>query len=289
MNTYNIFRYSLYVDLLKFELLKQYQNNSGSKTTLAYLVNKDYEILAQIIQNKLEMTLKGKQHQKIGAHISGSTLERLMRYNQISFHSSTLNKLSIFLGYNSWIDFMNVKQINSKPAPLFNKKLILETVKNAIQYEIDAYYALPKIDFQNLGNIYAEFTTRDNLYRLLVEYQKKKWILKDLEFSQSPGKIFKNGRYSDFYVMVGESWNFTWHDTVTNELHYEDSTDTYFYSLYYEGETNAFGEISPVVGWRIMYKRVLTDAFWGAENIIKSAMNWDDDVNSLLKRSRFME
>jgi hypothetical protein len=219
--------HSEYLSILKNLLLNVYFKGQVTRD----LVNRDYIKFAEIIDTTLKIKIVGESVVKIGAQMSSDTLKRLLRYNKQDFSKNTLDRLSIFLKYNSWLDFKQKQHAKRRMPEKYQSKIIRNVVREAIQYEVEAITALPYIDYKKLKKTYyKDELLRSNFSRLLRSYNTKGWKIVELHHNIDRFKIiYQNAFHAK--VLVEETIYREWFDTNTQTTVFQDMTYAWIYIL----------------------------------------------------------
>jgi len=112
--------------------------------------------------------------------VSASTLKRLYKYGydlkKDRRAMNTLDKLSLFLGYTGWDDFVNQKNLQFQQGSI--EALLVDIVTKANEAEFQAYKSLPRIETTELLKYRtAEGSGYLRIYNVLVQHSKKGWTI----------------------------------------------------------------------------------------------------------------
>ncbi len=214
-----------------------------------------YEMLAEIIKKDLIETLSVEQQRKMGPSLSYKTLRKIMLGEyKISYpvdprQLNTLNKMGIFLGYNSWEDFKNKtdviqqahekiiteKNIKTHNRLLGPKQEVTEVIKTGIINEYNAYYKLPEINEADLIKTHIKNGPAFNLIMDVLIDKKERLVISN-SYNPSVCELLdiKVKKIETTYALVytKEYWLLCWRDISGNKYvqRYKNISD-HFYVL----------------------------------------------------------
>jgi len=229
-------------DLIFISLKKAIQKRIGfpiGTLPIEQWKQSDYEMLSKEINHILEKTtlVSDRIKQALGTTISVSTLERVFKYGyelEISPDRrkiKTLDKLCIFIGYESWeayCEFSQNNQISQEELTIF--------VKGALKAEFDAYKKLPIIDDSSLKKYFInDGSAFLRIRSMLDRISNRKWIITN-KLNPSCFDLIrlniKQQNAQTIHLETEEYWYLRWFDPTDKKYTYiYNQLNSQFYIL----------------------------------------------------------
>ncbi len=210
------YRMALTEAFQKSDKLKKHTLLKSPKWTKA-----GYELLSDLIGSELSKVLTWDEQRLMGSSISAKTLQNFFDGNyRLSYPIdprtlNTLNKLVRFVGFADWDAFTEAKDGERVEllAEADDATLIENHVREAINAEFQAYWALPKMDLSALKPFYTEGGTLP-IENTLTTYQTRNWLISNA-FNPSTVEVLAvdivkiQGDYAQ--VKTKEYWLLCWY------------------------------------------------------------------------------
>jgi len=181
-----------------------------------------YNLLADIILDDLSERMTDSQLLQTGSSISAKTLQKIVEGNyQISMpidprRINTLNKLTFFIGYNNWDDFLlNLKNKRPQSITLNDDELQLkDVIVNTLKTEFAAYLNLPEIPKAFLSEVFVESSQAFNKIMEVLLHQQKQGCIISNQYNPSTFELldYSIEKFSDEYAQISttEYWELCW-------------------------------------------------------------------------------
>ncbi len=219
-----------YLELLKEELLDKCSTINPTINKLRKLQHADFKTIADILYQTLEGNedVPDSVKRQEGTTLSVSTLERIFKYGYLPNKRDqrvikTLNILAIFVDYNDWDNFVQMKNALFQQGDSIEGMLV-DIVTKANQAEFNAYKALPNIETAEL----LKYRTENGsgymrIYNVLVQHSKKGWTIGNegnpSGFTQQ--KVWIESMSNDKAVVkTQEYWYLRWFEVPTQLYRY---------------------------------------------------------------------
>jgi hypothetical protein len=208
----------LLIDLLKTNdfVTKQEQLKSTTWTKSCF------ELLSQIVSDKLSVTLNNDELITMGSTISYKTLKNMFdgTYN-VGFPLdprtlNTLNKLAKFTGYSDWNNFTaeNKQTVEEASKHFSDEEQVLIHVKNALSESFKAFHKLSTNDKVLLKTYFKEKSSAYNRIAEVVYHNKINGLVLSNKYNPSNFELLdiKIDKITEdaAYVMTKEYWLLCW-------------------------------------------------------------------------------
>ncbi len=239
------------IDTLKEKVIQKAQEEI-SFASIEQWNNSQYQYFSKLIADAIEKDQTNSEQQKdhFGRTISASTLKRIFKYKQafpISLDGrqlKTLDKLSIFVGFSSWIQFQQGAS-SLFSSDVTDEKTFREFINGAMQAEFKTYQLLPKIDLSALNPYFLKNSAALQRIHGVLQRQKQEGSIITLFNNPSTCELveFKiiQEEATQICIETKEYWYLRWEDQLTHQLKH----------IYNELNQQVYLIMKTEEGWRI--------------------------------------
>lgn len=241
-----------------------------------------YNLLSDIILDDLSERMTDNQLLQTGSSISAKTLQKIVEGNyQISMpidprRINTLNKLTFFIGYDTWDGFlMNLKNKRPQPKTLNDDELQLkDVIVNTLKTEFAAYLNLPKIPVAFLSEVFIEGSQAFNKIMEVLLHQQKQGCTLANQYNPSTFELLNYNieKFSDEYAQISttEYWELCWWNVPQQQYlkRYKNISKHVYVLVKIDGQ------------WKVKTNASTADFLQTKENNPVKEINWNQMGNS---------